>query len=265
MRHIALQFSNDWTEKYKLTYQDLKNLVIPLILDNSSKHEAPFSIHNIVEIGKEILQKGAGEWYGAHSISQVIRLVNDKYNHQYYKKFKIITFNEGVVYRSEINWVFENYVENNIGLLVIIPIRLGLNKIDKVYYSQIKSALSNRLSVGILGGKKSYAMYYVGYYDDKIISLDPHEEQDSIDELNDSNSYTYLTNAPKILSLSSCDTTMAFWFYLKDQADIDELFKTIEQWKEIHGDEWVISISDRRKSIDLWEKEIEFDDSFELV
>jgi hypothetical protein len=82
-------------------------IVLPLFLDDYQKQEAPFSIRNIIEVGKNLLQKGAGEWYGAHSISQVIREVNEKYNCQYYKAFKILTFNEGVIYKQKINELFE--------------------------------------------------------------------------------------------------------------------------------------------------------------
>ena len=184
--------------------------MLPLFLDNYKGYLAPFSIQNIIKVGDEILDnKGAGEWYGAHSISQVVRIVNDKYNKQYYKSFRILTFNEGVVYKDEVDAVFKNKNEM-LGMLMIVPMRLGLKLIEKSYYEQIKSVLTHRLSVGILGGKKSYAMYYVGYYDDKLITLDPHTEQDSVDEINEETYFSYLTNEPKIISLSSCDTTMAF-------------------------------------------------------
>ena len=264
MRHITSQFSSSCKEKYDLTYKELKKILLPLFLDNYGKTEAPFSIRNIIEIGDEILQKGAGEWYGAHSISQVIRLVNDKYNQQYYKSFRILTFNEGVVYKEEINAIFDHKITQT-GLLVIIPLRLGLNNIDKVYYPQIKSALSNRLSIGILGGKKSYALYYVGYYDDYIISLDPHEVHDTVDEINNETYYSYITRDPKIISLTSCDTTMAFWFYLKDQEDAEFLYDTLEKWKQDYLDEYLIGVNDKRKLVEINDDEGEFDDDFELV
>jgi cysteine protease ATG4 len=107
-------------------------------------------------MGKKLTNKGAGEWYGAHSISQVVREVNEKYNTQY-STLKMRTFNDGIVYKDEVDAVFEE--DKNNGCLVIIPLRLGLKKLDKVYYPHIKKALSNRLSVGILGGKNIYALY----------------------------------------------------------------------------------------------------------
>lgn len=77
---------------------ELMKIVLPLFLDDYSETDAPFSIRNIIEVGMELFNKGAGEWYGAHSISQVIRTVNEKYNQQYYKSFKVVTFNEGTYF-----------------------------------------------------------------------------------------------------------------------------------------------------------------------
>ena len=39
----------------------------------------PFGFSYLIEVGKEILNKGAGEWYGAHSISQVIKEASDRF------------------------------------------------------------------------------------------------------------------------------------------------------------------------------------------
>lgn len=265
MKHIFLQLTSSCHAKYSITSSELMKIVLPLFLDDFEKTEAPFSIRNIIEVGKEILQKGAGEWYGAHSISQVIRFVNDKYNHQYYKSFRILTFNEGIVYKEEVEAVFSN-TERDTGLLIIVPLRLGLKKIDKIYYEQIKNVLSDRLSMGILGGKQRNALYYVGFYENKIISLDPHQEQDVIKEINDDTFFTYTTCTPKVINMSSCDTTMAFWFYLKDKKDAEHLYDTIEKTKLEYQEEYLIGIQDKRKDIDFKDKEEqEFDEEFELV
>lgn len=83
-------------------------IVLPLFLDDFKGHEAPFSIQNISKVGKEMFDKKPGEWYGVHSISQVIKSVNDTFNTQYYKSFRIVTFNEGVVYKEEIKEIYDS-------------------------------------------------------------------------------------------------------------------------------------------------------------
>lgn len=169
VKHMSYQLSSECQKKYELSNLELMRFVLPQFMDDSKGPEAPFGIQNIISVGKEILHKGAGEWYGAHSISQVLRKLNEKYsqptcapdgkkheykyhNYQYWKSFKILTFNEGVVYKDEIDTLFKS-ADKESGALVIIPLRLGLKKIDKLYFAQLKKFLSNKLSVGILGGK----------------------------------------------------------------------------------------------------------------
>ena len=61
--------------------------------------------------------------------------------------------------------------------LIIVPQRLGLEKVDIGYYPLIKEILGCRLSMGILGGKRASALYFIGYQNDTIITLDPHYTQ----------------------------------------------------------------------------------------
>mmetsp|Transcript_15777 Transcript_15777/g.17498 ORF Transcript_15777/g.17498 Transcript_15777/m.17498 type:complete len:135 (-) Transcript_15777:278-682(-) len=112
----------------ELTTQEHMKVVLPLFLDDEEEFGAPLNLRNIVNVGKKMLSKGAGEWYGAHSISQVIKQVHIMYNLQYTKNFNIVTFNEGVVYKSEFS--FENNGKE-ISNLVLIPLRVGLEKVDE--------------------------------------------------------------------------------------------------------------------------------------
>ena len=107
IRHIQSQLSDKIQIEHNIKSTELMKIVLPLFLDDYKGHEAPFSIQNIVEIGKTMFNKKPGEWYGVHSISQVIKSVNDTFNSQYYKSFKIVTFNEGVVYKEELNSIYE--------------------------------------------------------------------------------------------------------------------------------------------------------------
>lgn len=136
MRHIKSQLSDETRRKHQINNIELMKNVLPLFLDDLSKADAPFSLRNIIEKGEELLHKGAGEWYGAHSISQVIKAVNDSYNNQFYKSFRVLTFNDGIVYKDEILNSFDS--NRNSGILVIVPMRLGLTKLERLYYTQIK-------------------------------------------------------------------------------------------------------------------------------
>lgn len=100
----------------------MKN-ILPLFLDNFVQYDSPFSIKNIVTTGEKLIQKGAGEWYGAHSISQVIKEVNTKYNMQH-STLKILTVDNGIIYKNEVDEILSGDKGN--GCLIIVPLRLGL-------------------------------------------------------------------------------------------------------------------------------------------
>ncbi|CAI2371672.1 unnamed protein product [Moneuplotes crassus] len=262
MKHFKYKMGPELNKT--LLIQDLMKTILPLFLDNYVQYESPFSIKNIVAEGEKMINKGAGEWYGAHSISQVIKQVNDKYNSQH-STFKILTFNDGLIYKNEVDQVFTDIKEN--GCLIIVPLRLGLKKIDKCYYTQIKKALSHPLSAGILGGKSVYALYCIGYYNEKLITHDPHTEQETVEEVNDSTFPTFVNPHPKIISFSECDTTMAFCFFCNNQDEALSLYKTIESWESTEEDEYLICVKDQNEQVKYSydEDNPEFDYDFELI
>ncbi len=61
-------------------------------------------------------------------------------------------------------------------VLVLINIRLGLDKIHQSYFKIIKKYMKLPQFVGIIGGKPKKAFYFVGMKEaeDKLIFLDPH-------------------------------------------------------------------------------------------
>lgn len=66
--------------------------------------------------------------------------------------------------------------------MIIVPQRLGLKSVDSVYFAQIQEILTWKLSMGILGGKRSSALYFIGFQNDVLVTLDPHYTQVSIED-----------------------------------------------------------------------------------
>lgn len=59
-------------------------------------------------------------------------------------------------------------------LLLLLPLRLGLDKFNPTYIPAIKEFLRHPNSVGILGGQVNRAIYFVGYRGDTLLGMDPH-------------------------------------------------------------------------------------------
>jgi cysteine protease ATG4 len=48
-------------------------------------------------------------------------------------------------------------------LILLIPLRLGVDKVNPLYIPQLKDVLENKLSLGIIGGKPKQSLYFVGF------------------------------------------------------------------------------------------------------
>lgn len=68
-------------------------------------------------------------------------------------------------------------------LLILVPLRLGLNEIDTIYEPYLKEALKLTQTVGIIGGSPRHAVYILGFQDESFIDLDPHFSQNTVNVL----------------------------------------------------------------------------------
>nr|AQK38494.1 autophagy-related protein [Dugesia japonica] len=62
-------------------------------------------------------------------------------------------------------------------LLLIIPVRLGLNELNECYVTALKDVFQLSQCVGIIGGRPSHALWFIGQVGEDLIYLDPHEPQ----------------------------------------------------------------------------------------
>ena len=65
-------------------------------------------------------------------------------------------------------------------LFIIQCIRLGMDDVSEEYYSSIKRVFDIPQCVGIMGGRRNKALYFVGHEGDNLVFLDPHYVSDAI-------------------------------------------------------------------------------------
>ncbi len=87
---------------------------------------------------------------------------------------------DGNIFLDRIEAKSENW-ENSIFL--IVPIRLGLNRIEPEYLQSIRDIYREMCehNIGIAGGRDFSALYFVGLTEsDHLLYLDPHYVHDAI-------------------------------------------------------------------------------------
>jgi cysteine protease ATG4 len=127
-------------------------------------------------------------------------------------------------------------------LFLLVPVRLGLRELDKDYIPEILHHLELSSSVGIIGGRPGHSLYFVGSVqpmnsanDPQLVYLDPHFEQpactlsETFPNINDLK--TYHQPNPLAMPVDKVDPGLAFGFYCKSVAELDELLDSLQQFR----------------------------------
>lgn len=119
-------------------------------------------------------------------------------------------------------------------LLIIIPLRLGLNELNPIYVNRLKKCFCIKSSLGIIGGRPNQALYFLGYVNDEILYLDPHSTQrsgsvgnkETIDEIEVDE--TYHQRFCGRMRFDSMDPSIAVSFLCKTKDEFDELVEELK-------------------------------------
>jgi len=142
-------------------------------------------------------------------------------------------------------------------LIILIPVRLGVDKINPVYIEKLKQMLKLQQSIGMIGGKPKQSFYFVGFQDNQIIYLDPHFVNETVDPNSLQFPETYQGCIPQKMPFSELDPSLAIGFYCRDQLEFNDLcFKLLEIESEGFP---ILSIGDQCP-----EYQVENDDPFKL-
>lgn len=114
--------------------------------------------------------------------------------------------------------------------LIVLGIRLGIEKVTPAYHAALKAALELPQSVGIAGGRPSSSHYFVGHQGDNFFYLDPHttrpmlSPQPSAEDID-----TCHTRRVRRLPLAEMDPSMLLGFLVRSKEEFEEWRKAVSE------------------------------------
>lgn len=169
LSRIKLGREFKWPNDTNETYSQ----IIELFHDT---HQSPASIQQIALTGDNSEKRSVGEWFGPNTMAQVLKKICfDKS-----LGISVHVAMDSVISKLDVETEF-NRKDKKCPLLLIVPLRLGLEKVNSMYIRSIQYFIRDQSCVGIMGGKPNQAHYFVGYQEvgDQtwLLYLDPHTTQ----------------------------------------------------------------------------------------
>ncbi|CAK3969140.1 cysteine protease atg4 [Lecanosticta acicola] len=192
--------------------------------------EAPFSIHKFVEHGAQACGKYPGEWFGPNATARCIRALTDKYHEAGIRVYA--RHNDGDVYvDSLIATATQKDADDKFQpTLIVLGIRLGIEKVTPAYHAALMASLELPQSVGIAGGRPSSSHYFLGHQGDNFFYLDPHttrpmlSPQPSAEDIESCH-----TRRIRKLSLTEMDPSMLLGFLIRSREDFEDWRKAVSE------------------------------------
>ncbi|KAG0461948.1 hypothetical protein HPP92_020424 [Vanilla planifolia] len=215
--------------------------------------ECAYSIHNLLQAGKGY-GLSAGSWVGPYAMCRtwetLIRFNRDRHDLAQGKTILpmvlyIISGEEDgerggapvvcMDVASNLSSEFTTDQSHGTPILLLVPLVLGLDKVNPRYIPLLWETFTFPQSLGILGGKPGASTYIVGVQDDKALYLDPHEVQQvaNIKMGNlETDTSSYHCSTVHSMPLDLIDPSLAIGFYCRDKDDFEDFCSRASQLAE---------------------------------
>eukprot|EP00887_Chlorella_sp_A99_P003505 scaffold7.g3505.t1 len=116
------------------------------------------------------------------------------------------------------------------GLILLVPLTLGLDKINPVYLPQLRAVLALPQSIGIVGGLPGRSRYVVGCQGDSLLFLDPHQVQQAASC--DGDWQSFHCSVLRTMPAASLDPSLALGFYCSDWGEFQDLCRRLAELEQ---------------------------------
>ncbi|XP_059840406.1 cysteine protease ATG4C isoform X2 [Hypanus sabinus] len=196
--------------------------------------EAIFGIHKLIELG-ENSDKRAGDWYGPALVAHILRRAVEDAVEPELQGITVYVAQDCTVYIADVMEKHSQTVECGIpgssdknAVVILIPVRLGGEKVNPEYKEILKGILSLEFCVGIIGGKPKQSFYFVGFQDDSLIYMDPHYCQSFVDvSMKDFPLESYHCLSPKKMSFGKMDPSCTIGLYSSSKYYFEHIIEEV--------------------------------------
>ncbi|XP_058110611.1 cysteine protease ATG4B-like isoform X2 [Magnolia sinica] len=216
---------------------------IEILHQFGDSEQSVFSIHNLLQAGKAY-GLAAGSWVGPYATCRswetLVRAKREQNNVEegngsFPMAVYIVSGDEDgerggapVVCIENATRLCSDFCNGQAAwspILLLVPLVLGLDKVNPRYIPLLRETFTFPQSLGILGGKPGASTYIVGVQDDKAIYLDPHEVQPAVDIALDNleaDTSSYHPSVVRQMPLDTIDPSLAIGFYCRGKGDFDD-------------------------------------------
>ncbi|CAA2998055.1 cysteine protease ATG4-like [Olea europaea subsp. europaea] len=232
------KFGRSWRKSVHKPLDQNYTEILQLLGDSE---DSPFSIHNLLQAGKAY-GLAPGSWVGPYAVCRtwetLVRIKREENENGGLSSMMAIYVVSGdedgerggapvlcvqdlsrhcfEFSRGEVDWT---------PVLMLVPLVLGLDKVNPRYLPLLAATFTFPQCLGILGGRPGASTYIVGVQDEKAFYLDPHEVQQAVNIKRDSidaDTSSYHCNVVRNIPLDSIDPSLAIGFYCRDKSDFDD-------------------------------------------
>jgi len=211
--------------------------ILSLFADHPS---ASFSIHRFVSHGAAHCNKHPGQWFGPSATASCIAALSNEYtssSHAIPGVRVYVSQSTSDIYEDRFRSIAaKSTIDPTITpTLILLGIRLGLDRITPVYHEALKRSLTYPQSIGIAGGRPSSSHYFIGIQNDTFFYLDPHETRPALPYHENASEYTVEevgtchTRRLRGLDIKDVDPSMLMGFLIRNESDWEDFKRRVNE------------------------------------
>jgi len=190
---------------------DIKHNTLVSLFCDYPADMCPLSLHNLLTHA-HCFNKPVGSWFAPSEACHLVHkcISSSSFQNKIHDLGSVV-FTDGTVFLNKLKELFEIHRS----LLLLIPLRLGLQEINHGYLPVLRRWMENEYCLGFIGGKPRKSLYFYGYQDERLFYLDPHFTQSTID-IGKKNLETKTYHFEQCLSMheTELDPSLALGFYI---------------------------------------------------